>query len=169
MNPATIKHDLDIDKLNETKKVIVDNIFNDEKLSIIEKLLLISQNHLLPYDPWINHGITWDHKTLFETQLKEKYPDKEFFIIDEVLIAERSKYYQINMADEVECILENAAWDLDETGMSNPTDEELMEYEVEILTCRGLEDTFKIKVGDYIQAIYDWVVKNRKIGFVVDW
>lgn len=162
MNAATVKHDLAIEFLEDSKKAIVDNIFADDKLSIIEKLTLISRHDLLPFDHCINHIVPEEK---FEAELRAKYPNKSFFIIDEISFAERQRHERIDMANEVECVLENLSYENEDK-----TEEELMELDIDVLSCRGgIEDIFKMKAKNYIQLIYDWVKASRKIGFVLDW
>ena len=134
--------------IKEAKDKLLDTILSDNELSKVEKLRLIDENDLFGSDPYMCNVFPEYYKE-FSEELRRK---GLMCIIDDWFHKqEYQRHENVNLADVVEFIEEY--------------DEDL----ITIMTNRGSDDILQISKYEFIDSIYDWCIKNKKIGFEIDW
>jgi hypothetical protein len=131
-------------------------ILEDNQLSKIEKLKLIDEYSLFSTEPYIQ-GVFKDVEENWAKELKIKYPRDRSFIFDDFIIDKGtySRYETINLLTIIESIVE------DEKDNGNCS--------IEVLTVRGLEDTYTMTTTEVIEHICDWCLTKKCIEFTLDW
>lgn len=143
-----------ISKLKESQNQLVDSILAEESLSIYEKLSIIRNNNLWGYDNWIQRIFEKQQKQ-FRTLIAET--GEKIIIIDDFI---NSKDY-LNRKETIDLV--------DELLFLSENEEVYESGEVVVLTNRGTDHEFKMKIQDVEKAIYDWCVENKKLGYKFDW
>lgn len=153
-------------KLKDMKSQMLKDVISDESLSKLEKLKLISDNELMGFDSaWCDPFYEKYHKT-YITIVSEtpefkakwgKYPTMKLenaVSTDDFFVNNHYERHQlINLSDIAEMI--DVEWDDSQ--------------KVLIYTNRTTKDTFQITKEEFIDTIYEWVIKNKFIGFELDW
>ena len=132
--------------IEDAKFKLLNAIINDNEISKVEKLRLIDDNNLFTIDSYICH--------VFDDQYKQEYLNKigQRAIIDDWFhMREYNRHETVNLADVVENIED------DEDDM------------ITIFTNRSNRETFEISKYEFIDTAYDWCIKNKCIGFQIDW
>lgn len=151
-------------KLKKLKKEIVNEILNDTTLSKVEKLSKITQHDLWDYNSYITDIFhEWEQECIAEEERlaiedgKIKGTDYISTITDATLYEDYSKYEIVYYSDLIERIL------LDYT-------EEEIDNKVLVAKCRGSYNARIYKTyEEVIDYIYDYSIKNKSIGFKMDW
>lgn len=138
--------------IKEAKEKLLNAILNDNEISKVEKLQLISDNDLFGSQSWICDPFEDEYHSEYLEQLKSKGITNP--IVDDYIQHQGySRYETVYMVD----LVENIAYAKNEDDL------------ITIYTNRNTNDKFKISRYEFIDAVYDWCVKNKIISFVVDW
>ena len=173
---------MELDFLKEAKEKAVNEILNSD-LSKIEKLRAIEKNGLWGYSSFINHEFRdWEEEAKilekttaqynFDNGLPDKHGDitKYFYasgMTDSIFDPSKmyyEKYETVSYADALEQAFESYAEDFE--------DEFEKEYNGEpiaIITTRNpIVSIFKTK-EEIIDAVYNYCITNKILGFKNDW
>jgi hypothetical protein len=134
--------------IKEAKDKLLNAIINDNEISKIEKLQLISQNDLFKTDSYIRDPFE-EYRDEYIEELKKKgvtNPITDNYI-DHM---EYDRHRVIDMSELLEYL----------------DDEDDL---ITIYTNRRTDDKFKISRYEFIDTIYDWCIKNKTIAFENDW
>ena len=149
-------------KIQEIKDQMLSEIVDDKELTNLEKLILISNNNIfgvvgnlveifISYYPAYLEQILNNPKN--EKKLSEISPTNkpisigQFCVDDYFNNRDYERYVTIDLANECE----------------------YMDEKITILTNRTTSDKFIITDTEFIDCCYNWVIKNKKIGFKIDW
>lgn len=141
-----------LQQIQTLKQEAVQEILDNPNLSKVEKLCQISENKLWKYEPWIQHVFAAQEK-VFAAQLKET---GETCIIIDDFICDPDGGWQRHQDIDLSSVAGEQLWD-DGSG------------EIVVLTARGNDLEFKMKLDEIVDVIYNWCVENKSIGFKMDW
>ena len=127
------------------KEKFLNTIIEDNTISKIEKLQLISDNDLFGTKGWIQ-----DLFTEYEEEFKVKLGGRAM-LDDWFHFQEFERHRMVNLAEIFEYF--------------NEDDDDM----ITILKDRYTGKTFKISKYEFIDTVYDWCIKNKCIGFQWDW
>lgn len=145
-----------IDKVlqfNNNKKNLVDEIFNDNSLSKYDKLKLISENKLLPYDTFKTH-----HSFGFDEEKYIKDNKLSYLITDDYFeMLECARHEIVDYFETIEYLY---------IGIG----EDEFYGDILVLKSRGEPVVeFSISIDNFVDYIYETVVESGYIGFHNDW
>lgn len=137
--------------IKDAKEKLLEEILNDMEISKVDKLGLISCNNLFRIDHYICNVFS-EYYDEYANILK-KNGDNQPCIDDYFHFHDYERHETIDLSELAESINEDYEGD------------EL----IIIMTNRTTDDDFKISKYEFIDTVYDWCVKNKKIGFEIDW
>lgn len=147
--------DNQIQELNNKKFEL---IINNKELNKLEKLECLSNSNIFSPEIYIKRVFS-KLEEKWEKELKIQYPDETYFRINDIFIIYRDKYERINLYEQLENLIENCY------------DNE----KVDILFCtvgnysKKEKLTYKMKLQNVIDYVYDWCIENECIEFNMDW
>jgi hypothetical protein len=144
------KYQSDIKKLKDD---LLNEIINSVTISKKDKLRMISDNDLFKTDCYICdpfHDRYWDQYASIVG--KNSCIDSYFHNRD------YDRHEKVDLADLVEDVEDDS--NLDPSQRTN---------RIIIYTNRTTKEVFKISNVEFIDTIYEWCIKNKKIGFEIDW
>lgn len=156
--------------LKAMKEEMLEEIINAEDMSKVEKLEAISENELLPIAGYIQNPFgkyyqQFKEKIWSSTEFDEKYGRFERNgrkydpCIDDIFHTDRwQRHETIDFSQIARDYDDDDYWD-DEDGKDGIT----------IMTNRNTKDVLKIPKDELIDCLYEWVIENKKIGFILDW
>lgn len=137
--------------IKEAKDKLLNAILTDTEISKVEKLLLINDNDLFEINSWICDPFYSEYYKEYESQLAKKGVTSPC-IDDWLRLFDYQRHEIVNLAK----ILEHM-------------DERKGDSLITIYTNRTTTDKFQISKYEFIDTIYDWCIKNKCIGFEIDW
>ena len=153
-------------KLKDMKSQMLKDVISDESISKFEKLKLISDNELLGFDGgWCDPFYEKYHKTYItivgETpEFKAKWGKYPTMSLENAVSTD--DYFVNNDYERHQLVnLYNVVNDISNYRKDS---EKILIY-----TNRTTKDTFQITKEEFIDTIYEWVIKNKFIGFELDW
>lgn len=152
-------------KMKAMKEEALSDIIADTTMSKVEKLEFISQNNLMETesswcDPFQDKYLDdYINKVIETPEFKEKWGkynltnSRNYVTTDDYFVnRDYQRHEVIDLAD--------LAIDVSE---SNPSDK------ITIYTNRSTKDSCQITPQEFVDTIYDWVIKNNTIAFELDW
>lgn len=163
--------------LEEAKEKAIEEIINSD-MTKMEKLEAITENSLWGYSSWINDEfIEWenDAKTISLTKSQEDFDSgrtsylRDFVICDSIFSPSHDysyeKYQLVKYTEALEYIFERYAEDFEEEN-----GEEYNNEPIPVITTRDNPSIIIYKTSDeIIDAVYNFCIKNKIIGFKNDW
>jgi hypothetical protein len=153
-NPEILRLEAEMEKI---QKQLLEVICSDEKLSKLDRLMLIENYKLFETDSWIQHPLCEKYmEQLKEATIRE---GATYFIDDSWPSLEtdyRNRGEYISLPNELLCAAENI-------------DDEDYADGFTVLRDRGTGVEIKISYEQLESDVYDWCLKNKKIGFNFDW
>ena len=142
------------EQISKLKQEQLDLIKSNTRISKLEKLDFIDMYDLFITESYIQ-SVFEDLKVKWRKELMFKYK-REHFTIDDFIVTNTncSRYETINLYYFIDNLQ-------DEINDENE--------EIEVLTVRGYDDVYKMKFKDVVDYICDWCLKNKCIGFKLDW
>lgn len=138
--------------IKDAKDKLLNAILTDNEVSKVERLRLISDNDLFRTDSWICDPFHDEYYQEYMDLLKEKGASRNPIVDDWTHNNEYQRHQTVNLADIVENIEED-----DDGGL------------ITIYTNRTTPDVFQISKYEFVDAVYDWCIKNKCIAFEIDW
>lgn len=153
-------------KVEDVKQEVLKEILEDDSLSKVEKLEIISENQLWPVSDWIDEVFTeWENECR-ENEKKAaiadgKDPDKDYisditddyFVLNEIFYDRRATVYYMDAIEGLE-------YRIDDKGGE----------EIVVVRNRGnYKSVVKKTPQEVIDRICDFCFENKVIGCVVDW
>jgi len=151
-NPEIRRLEAEMEKIREQ---LLEVICSDEKLSKLERLTLIEAYELFKNASYIQHP------------MREKYIDQ----LKEAAIREGATYFIDDDWPHIENDYRerNEIISLPDELMSTSENIEDSSTEITILKDRGTGVEIKISYEQLESDVYDWCMKNKKIGYHFDW
>lgn len=154
MNEHSPIHDLE-KRLNKVKEELLQAIINEESMSKLERLYLIEQHKLFDYEGYIQRPLNEKYLPILTESVKGK--GGKNIIADSWPVIEtdyRDRGDLILMTNELQYALE---CEDENDGM------------IEVIRDRRTKESISITYQQLESEIYDWCIKNKKIGFFFDW
>lgn len=153
------------EQIEQLKEARIQEIINDELISKIDKLKLLETEKLFGYAPYIQHEfIEWEKEAQEQDKAISK---KDWSMTDSFLSPSESEYEKYDIVSYVEALeifFQNCEEEF-EDGNDGPFDGE----RYVVITCRSSNIIIQKTKQEIIDAIYDFCIMNRIIGFKNNW
>ena len=153
------------EQIEQLKEARTQEIINDKLISKIDKLKLLETEKLFEYAPYIQHEfVEWEKEAQEQDKAISK---KDWSTTDSFLspsVSAYEKYEIISYAEALEVFFEDCE-DEFEGGNDGPFDGE----KYVVITCRSSDVVIQKTKQEIIDAIYEYCIMNKIIGFINTW
>jgi hypothetical protein len=155
-------------RIKNLKEELINEVLNDNTISKLEKLRVISDENLFPYASYIVspfHDTKYYREYLeivsqnpeYQKRYNHDRTGRSCHAEDYFHRREYDRHQTIDFADTLEWMDDD--YDDDESDKKG----------IVIFRNSTTKDVCSITSEQFIDCIYNWCVKNKKIGFIFDW